>query len=53
MDVTRLSRQLGVTSTEVIARAKDLVSLASVKASGLGQGEVCKAAVCLELACRA
>ena len=37
MDVVRLARQLGIDSSSVIARAKEFVSLASVKTSGLGQ----------------
>ncbi|KAL6757163.1 hypothetical protein V8C86DRAFT_2630496 [Haematococcus lacustris] len=52
MDVSVVARQVGVKETEVLSKARELMRLASVRITGgLGPGEVCKAAVCLELAC--
>jgi hypothetical protein len=53
MDVSTLARHLGIDEPRVIAKAKELVNLAKVRVSGgLGPGEVCKPAICLELACQ-
>ncbi|KAK9813027.1 hypothetical protein WJX72_007774 [[Myrmecia] bisecta] len=46
-------RKLGIVNPQVTAKANELVRLASQKFGGgaLGQGEICKQAVCFELTC--
>eukprot|EP00983_Pelagomonas_calceolata_P000088 2670-Pelagomonas_calceolata.AAC.1 len=52
MDVSMVARQVGVGDPVVIAKAREYVRLASLRVlGGLGQGEVCKPSICLELAC--
>ncbi|KAG1667552.1 hypothetical protein FOA52_014632 [Chlamydomonas sp. UWO 241] len=51
MDLSRIARQLGIDDRAVLSKAREFVALASARVpGGLGQGEMCKAAVCLELA---
>ncbi|GLC56443.1 hypothetical protein PLESTB_001105300 [Pleodorina starrii] len=53
MDIKQLARSLGVTQQPAISRATELLRLLKLKVPGsLGQGEICRPAVCLELACQ-
>ncbi|EFJ40598.1 origin recognition complex subunit 6 [Volvox carteri f. nagariensis] len=53
MDIKQLARSLGITQQPAIGRAAELLRLLKLKVPGsLGQGEICRPAVCLELACQ-
>ncbi|KAG2484743.1 hypothetical protein HYH03_016490 [Edaphochlamys debaryana] len=53
MDFKQLAKSLGITQQAALSRAGELLRLLKVKFPGsLGQGEICRPAVCLELACQ-
>ncbi|GLI71002.1 hypothetical protein VaNZ11_016118 [Volvox africanus] len=53
MDIKQLAFSLGVTQPPAISKASELLRLLKLKIPGsLGQGEICRPAVCLELACQ-
>eukprot|EP00798_Chlamydomonas_sp_ICE-L_P026704 gene26704-4273_t len=53
MNVEALAKQLQITNVATMNKAKELQRFAGSKIApwGLGQGEICKTAICLELAC--
>ncbi|PNH06478.1 Origin recognition complex subunit 6, partial [Tetrabaena socialis] len=53
MDVKQLARSLGISQQTAVNRASELIRLLKLQIpGGLGQGEICRPVVCLELACQ-